>query len=114
MKIGTLRGRNRGPKRVQMINLGSPCKDMRRNWKNVKTDPALGCSDVICSSVRALLQHPPKIRERVVAHPERAATLIGERGQSREQVTNVVIDIAVMDSSNMARTWLNVAQASQI
>jgi hypothetical protein len=43
---------------------------MTKNWKNVITDPALGFCSVSCSKVMALLQQPPKIREKVSIQSE--------------------------------------------
>src|SRR6266404_2095612 len=57
---GTLRGRRRGTgtlsgPRVNVTNLGSPCRETTRNWAKVIRFPDLGYSDVTCSKVRALL-----------------------------------------------------------
>lgn len=43
-----------GP-RVNVRNLGSPCKEMTRNWEKVIRLPDLGYSAVTRSKVRALL-----------------------------------------------------------
>jgi hypothetical protein len=48
------KGRFRGP-RVNVTNLGSPWREMNRNWENVMRLPDLGYSDVTRSKVRALL-----------------------------------------------------------
>ena len=43
-----------GP-RVDVRNLGSPCREMTRNWEKVIRLPDLGYSDVTRSKVMALL-----------------------------------------------------------
>lgn len=57
---GILRGSRRGTgilngPRVYVRNLGSPCKEMTRNWEKVIRLPDLGYSAVTRSKVRALL-----------------------------------------------------------
>ena len=47
-------GKFRGP-RVNETNLGSPWREMSKNWEKVMRLPDFGCSDVTRSKVMALL-----------------------------------------------------------
>ena len=51
---------------------------MSRNWKKVRTDPEFGCCKVSCSKAIALLQQPPKMREMVVSHVDREASIVSK------------------------------------